>query len=65
VAIIITNNYLSLCIQYWFQLVQNIYIVLQGCEIWFLALREERRLRVFENGMVKRMFGPNRDDVTG
>jgi hypothetical protein len=38
--------------------------VLYGCEIWWLTLREERRLRVFEN-RVLRTFGPKRDEVTG
>jgi hypothetical protein len=40
-------------------------VVLYGCETWSLTLREERRLRVFENGMLKRIFGPKRDEVTG
>ena len=40
-------------------------IVLYGCEIWSLTLREERRLRVFENRMLRRAFGPNREEVTG
>ena len=39
-------------------------VVLYGCETWSLALREERRLRVFEN-RVLRVFGPNRDEVAG
>ena len=39
--------------------------VLYGCESWSLTLREERRLRVFENGMLRRIFGPKRDEVTG
>jgi hypothetical protein len=34
-------------------------------EIWSLTLREERRLRVFENRMLRRIFGPKRDEVTG
>jgi hypothetical protein len=38
--------------------------VLYGCETWSLTLREERRLRVFEN-RVLRIFGPNREQVTG
>jgi hypothetical protein len=33
------------------------------CETWSLILREERRLRVFENGMLRRIFGPERDEV--
>jgi hypothetical protein len=36
-----------------------------GCETWSLTLREERRLRVFENRVLKRVFGPKRDEVTG
>ena len=39
-------------------------VVLYGFEIWSLTLREERKLRVFEN-MVLRIFGPRRDEVTG
>ena len=39
-------------------------VVLYGCETWSLTLREERKLRVFEN-MVLRIFGPRRDEVTG
>jgi len=40
-------------------------VVLFGCETWSLTLREERRLRVFENRMFWRIFGPKRDEVTG
>ena len=36
-----------------------------GCETWLLILREERRLRVFENRVLRRIFGPKRDEVTG
>jgi len=36
-----------------------------GCETWSLTLREERRLRVFENRVLRRIFGPRRDEVTG
>jgi len=39
--------------------------VLYGCETWSLILREERRLRVFEYRVLRRVFGPKRDDVTG
>jgi len=39
-------------------------VVLYGCEAWSLTLREERKLRVFQN-MVLRIFGPRRDEVTG
>jgi len=40
-------------------------VVFYGCETWSLTLREERRLRVFENRMLRRVFGPKRDEVTG
>jgi len=40
-------------------------VVLYGCETWSLTLREERNLRVFENMMLRRIFGPRRDEVTG
>jgi hypothetical protein len=35
------------------------------CETWSLTLREEHRLREFENRMLRRIFGPKRDEVTG
>jgi hypothetical protein len=38
---------------------------LYGYETWSLTLREERRLRVFENRVWRRVFGPKRDEVTG
>jgi len=40
-------------------------VVLYGCETWSLTLKEERRLRVFENRVLRRVFGPKRDEVTG
>jgi hypothetical protein len=40
-------------------------VVLYGCETWSLTLREEQRLRVFENRVLRRIFGPKRDDATG
>ena len=39
-------------------------VVLYGCETWSLTLREERRLRVFENRVLRRIFGPKRNEVT-
>ena len=39
-------------------------VVLYGCETWSLTLREERRLRVFENRMLGRILGPKRDEGT-
>jgi len=40
-------------------------VVLYGCETWSLTLREERSLRVCENRVLRRIFGPKRDEVTG
>jgi hypothetical protein len=40
-------------------------VVLYGCKTWSLTLREEHRLRVFENRVPRRIFGPKRDEVTG
>ena len=40
-------------------------VVLYGCETWSLILREERRLRMFVNRMLRRIFGAKRDEVTG
>jgi hypothetical protein len=40
-------------------------VALYGCEIWSLTLREGHRLRVFENRVLGRIFGPKRDEVTG
>jgi hypothetical protein len=37
-------------------------VVLYGCETWSLTLREERRLRAFENKILRRMLGPKRDE---
>jgi hypothetical protein len=39
-------------------------VVLYGCETWSLTLREEHRLRVFQNRVLRRIFGPKRDEVT-
>jgi hypothetical protein len=39
-------------------------VVLHGYEAWSLELREEHRLRLFENGVLRKIFGPKRDEVT-
>ena len=39
-------------------------VVLYGCGTWSLTLREERRLRMFENRVLRKVFGPKRDEVT-
>jgi hypothetical protein len=40
-------------------------VVLYGCETWSLTLREENRLRLFENRVLRRIFGTKRDEITG
>jgi hypothetical protein len=40
-------------------------VVLYGCETWSLILREKRRLRVFEKWVLRRMFEPRGDEITG
>jgi len=40
-------------------------VVLYGCETWSLTLREESRLMIFENRVLRRIFGPRRDEVMG
>jgi hypothetical protein len=40
-------------------------VVLYGCETWSLTLREEHRLRVFDNKVLRRIFGPKRGEMTG
>ena len=40
-------------------------VVLYGCETWSLTLRQEYKLRVFENRVLRRIFGPKRDEILG
>jgi hypothetical protein len=40
-------------------------VILYGCETWSLTVIEKHKLRVFENRVLKRIFGPKRDGVTG
>jgi hypothetical protein len=40
-------------------------VVLYGCEAWSLTLRDERRLKEFENRVLRRVVGPKRNEVTG
>jgi len=62
---IYTSNLLSKNLK--IKIYRNIILpgVLYGCETWSLTLREERRLRVFENRVLRRLFGPKRDEVIG
>jgi len=45
--------------------IRILHVVLYGCETWSLTLREKRRLIVFEYRVLRRIFGPRRDEVTG
>jgi hypothetical protein len=40
-------------------------LVLCGCDTWFLTLREEHRLKMFENRVLKKVFGSKMDEITG
>jgi hypothetical protein len=40
-------------------------VVLYGCETWSLTLREEHRLKMFDNSVLRRIFGSKRDEVAG
>jgi hypothetical protein len=57
------NLYVLLCIKIYRTIILP--IVLYGCETWSLTLREVHRLSVFENRVLRRIFGPKRDEVTG
>jgi hypothetical protein len=43
----------------------TVHVVFCGCETWSLPLRKEHRLRVFEKRVLRRIFGPKSDEVTG
>jgi hypothetical protein len=43
----------------------NLPVVLYGCETWSLTLKEEHRLRVFENRVLRKIFGPQGNEVAG
>jgi hypothetical protein len=43
----------------------NLPPVLYGCETWYLILREEHRFSMFENRVLRRIFGPKREEVAG
>jgi len=56
-----------ICFSYLVKIYRTIilHVGLYGCETWSLRLREERKLRVFENMVLRRIFGPRRGEVTG
>jgi hypothetical protein len=58
-------NFLERFIKFRIYKIINLPAVLYGCETWSLILEEEHRLMVFENKVLRRIFGPKRDEVTG
>jgi hypothetical protein len=60
---ILSSNFLSNNIEIYRTIILS--VVLYGCETWLLTLGEVRRLRLFENRVLRRIFGPQRDEVTG
>ena len=63
VQILLSSNLLSTNIN--IKIYRTIIVVLYGCETWSLTLREERRLRMFENRVLRIIFGPERDRIIG
>jgi hypothetical protein len=70
-TVTVNNTSWCICIPPYFFKAWNIYrtiillVVLYGCETWSLTIREKRRLMVFENRVLRRVFGPKRDEATG
>jgi len=62
---ILSSNLLSKNLKIKIQRSVILRVALYGCETWSLTLREEHRLRVFENRVLREIFGPKRDEVTG
>ena len=60
-----TSSFLSITLKIKIYRTIILPVVLYGCETWSLKLREELRLRVFENRVLRRIYGPKRDEVTG
>ena len=60
-----TSTVHTVCYKFCISKILILPVVLYGCETWALTLREERRLRVFQNRVLRRVFGPKRDEVTG
>jgi hypothetical protein len=64
----VSNSYVTCLLHLIISLLTQLYIlpvVLNGCETWSLTLREKHRLRVFENRVLSKIFGPKRHAVTG
>ena len=61
---LLSSSLLSKNLNIWIYRTIILPVVLYGCETWSLTLMEERRLRVFENRVLRRVFEPKRDEVT-
>jgi hypothetical protein len=61
---LVSSSMLSKNLQIWIYRT-IIFLVVYGCETWSLTLREERRMTVLEKRVLRRIFGPKKDDVTG
>jgi hypothetical protein len=61
---LLSSSFLSDCVKIKIYGSIILTVVLYGCETWSLARREERRLRVLENKVLRRIFGTERDEVT-
>ncbi len=64
VQILLSSSLLSKNLKIKIYITTILPVVLYGCETWSLTLREKRRLKVFENRVLRRIFGPRRDEVT-
>ena len=64
VQIVLSSSLLSKSVKIEIYRTIILLVVLYGCESWWLILREESRLRVFENRVLRGIFGPKRDEVT-
>ena len=62
---LLSSRMLSKNIKFKIYKIMILTVVFYGCETWSLTLREERRMRVFETRMMRRMFGPKRDKIPG
>jgi hypothetical protein len=59
---VVLDGHMQIHIAYY---IYKLPVILYGCETWSLTLRKERRLGVFENRVLRGIFGPNRDEVKG
>jgi hypothetical protein len=62
---VLSSSLLSKNIKIKIHRIRILSVVLYGCETWSLTLREERRLRVLESRVPRRLFGPKRDEAIG